>query len=379
MSKQDYYELLSVSKDVDDGALKKAYRKLAMKYHPDRNPDDAEAEENFRAVNEAYEVLKDPEKRAAYDRFGHAAFEQGGMGGGGGGGFEGFSGFGDIFEEMFGGGGGFGGRQQQQQSGRGNDLRYNMDLTLEEAFEGKKTDIRIPTSASCDGCHGSGAESGSKPATCGTCGGHGRVRAQSGFFTVERTCPTCQGQGSVIKDPCKICGGTGRTHKEKTLSVTVPAGVEDGTRIRLAGEGEAGLRGAESGDLYIFLQVQPHNMFIRDGANISVRVPIDMVTATLGGSIEVPSVDGSRARLNIPSGTQGGQQFRLRGKGMSVLRQSVRGDMFVQVRVETPVNLSKRQKELLDEFRNESSGETHSPESHGFFKKVKELWEDLKD
>ena len=380
MSKQDYYELLGVSKDADDGTLKKAYRTLAMKYHPDRNPDDAEAEENFRAVNEAYEILKDAEKRAAYDRFGHAAFEQGGMGGGGGGaGFEGFSGFGDIFEEMFGGGGGFGGRQQQQQSGRGNDLRYNMDITLEEAFEGKKTDIRVPTSASCEGCHGSGAESGSKPSTCGTCGGHGRVRAQSGFFTVERVCPTCQGQGSVIKDPCKICGGTGRTHKEKTLSVTVPAGVEDGTRIRLGGEGEAGLRGAEAGDLYIFLHVQPHNMFIRDGANVSVRVPIDMVMAALGGTIEVPTVDGTRARLNIPTGTQGGQQFRLRGKGMSILRQSMRGDMFVQVRVETPVNLSKKQKELLDEFRGESSGETHSPESHGFFTKVKELWEDLKD
>jgi len=382
MAKQDYYELLGVAQGADGDQIKKAYRKLAMKHHPDRNPDDHAAEQKFKDLSEAYEILKDDEKRAAYDRFGHAAFEQGGPGGGpGGGGFEGFGGgFSDIFEEMFGGGGGGGRGRGQEQPGRGSDLRFNMDITLEEAFQGKSTEVRVPGSVACDSCHGSGATAGSDPVSCSTCGGHGRVRSQQGFFTVERTCPSCHGQGKVIKDPCRNCSGSGRVHKEKTLSVTIPAGVEDGTRIRLSGEGEAGLRGAPAGDLYIFLSIKAHRIFQREGANIYVRVPVPMTTAALGGSVEVPAVDGSRARINIPDGTQSGQQFRLRAKGMSVLRSTSRGDMFVELSVETPGNLTKRQKELLAEFRAAGGDENkHSPQSGGFFAKVKEIWEDLKD
>jgi len=386
MAKQDYYELLGVSKGADADEIKKAYRKLAMKYHPDRNPDDKTAEQKFKDLSEAYEVLKDEEKRAAYDRFGHAAFEQGGPGGGfGGGGFGGGDGgfgggFADIFEEMFGGGGGRGRGRGPEQSGRGSDLRFNMDITLEEAFKGKSTEIRVPGSVACDSCHGTGATKGSAPVTCATCGGHGRIRAQQGFFTVERTCPSCHGQGQVIKDPCRNCSGTGRVHKEKTLSVNIPAGVEEGTRIRLSGEGEAGMRGAPAGDLYIFLSLKPHRIFQREGANIYIRVPVPMTTAALGGSVEVPAVDGSRSRINIPAGTQSGQQFRLRNKGMSVLRSSSRGDMFVELSVETPMHLTKKQKELMEAFRSEGGDENkHSPQSGGFFSKVKDLWEDLKD
>lgn len=382
MSKEDYYTLLGVERDADAGEIKKAYRSLAMKYHPDRNPDDKEAERKFKEINEAYEVLKDEEKRAAFDRFGHAAFEQGGHGGGGfgGGGGAGFGGFADIFDEMFGDFGGRGGRGGPQGgAGRGSDLRYNMEISLEEAFEGKKTNIRVPTSVSCDGCKGSGAAGGAAPVTCATCGGHGRVRTQQGFFTVERTCPSCQGTGQVIKEPCSTCGGQGRVHKEKNLSVTIPSGVEDGTRIRLGEEGEAGLRGAPAGDLYIFLSIAPHRMFRRDGANIHCRAPIPMTTAALGGTIEVPTVEGKLTRVSIPAGAQSGQQFRLKGKGMSILRSESRGDMFVQVAVETPVSLSKKQKDLLKEFESESTDKKHSPESHGFFDKVKELWEDLKE
>jgi len=380
MSKEDFYILLGVERDAESDDIKKAYRKLAMKYHPDRNPGDEEAERKFKEVNEAYEVLKDEEKRAAFDRFGHAAFEQGGPGAGGfGGGGGGFGGFADIFDEMFGDFGSQGGGGGRSSAGRGSDLRYNMEITLEEAFEGKKTNIRVPTSVSCDGCKGSGAAGGSAPVTCATCGGHGRVRTQQGFFTVERTCPSCQGTGEVIKEPCSICGGQGRTHKEKKLSVSVPSGVEDGTRIRLGDEGEAGLRGAPAGDLYIFLSISPHRMFRRDGANIHCRAPIPMTTAALGGTIEVPTVEGKLTRVSIPAGAQSGQQFRLKGKGMRVLRSDARGDMFVQVAVETPVSLSKKQKDLLKEFEEESSHEKHSPESHGFFDKVKDLWEDLKE
>ncbi|PHS75607.1 MAG: molecular chaperone DnaJ [Rhodospirillaceae bacterium] len=378
MAKQDYYELLGVSKGADASEMKKAYRKLAMKYHPDKNPDDKTAEQKFKDLNEAYEILKDEEKRAAYDRFGHAAFEQGGPGGPGGfgGGGGGGGGFADIFEEMF-GGGGRGGHEQQH---HGSDLRFNMDISLEDAFNGKSTEIRVPTSVACDSCDGSGAKKGTKPVSCATCSGAGRVRMQQGFFTVERTCPSCHGQGSVIKDPCRKCSGTGRVHKEKTLSVNIPAGVETGTRIRLSGEGEAGMRGAHAGDLYIFINVNTHKIFQRDGANIHVRVPVPMTTAILGGSVEVPTVDGNRARINIPAGTQSGQQFRLRAKGMSMLRTSSRGDMFVEFSVETPVNLTNKQKELLKEFRELGGDETtHSPESGGFFSKVKDLWEDLKD
>lgn len=381
MAKNDFYDTLGVGREADGDEIKKAYRKLAMKFHPDRNPGDAEAEQKFKEVNEAYEVLKDGEKRAAYDRFGHAAFEQGAGPGPGGAGFGGAgfaSGFADIFDEMF---GDFGGRRggQRQHAGKGADLRFNMEISLEDAFKGKQTEIRVPTSVACDTCSGSGAAGGAGPSACPTCQGHGRVRSQSGFFTVERTCPNCQGTGEVIKDPCKTCGGAGRVHKEKTLNVTIPPGVEDGTRIRLAGEGEAGLRGAASGDLYIFLHLKTHRFFQRDGADIYCRVPIPMTRATLGGTVEVPTVDGTLARISIPAGTPTGHQFRLKGKGMSVLRSKARGDMFVQAMVETPQNLTKRQKELLEEFAKEGGDDKHSPESHGFFSKVKELWEDLKE
>ena len=380
MAKNDFYETLGVKREAGDDELKKAYRKLAMKYHPDRNPDDAKAEKSFKDVNEAYEILKDAEKRAAYDRFGHAAFEQGGAGGGRGGasGFGG--GFSDIFDEMFGDfGGGRGGRGGRAPAGNGSDLRFNMEVSLEDAYNGKQTEIRVPTSAPCDTCDGSGGEGGAAPSTCGSCQGHGRVRAQQGFFTVERTCPTCQGTGELIKHPCKVCAGDGRVHKEKTLSVNIPAGVEEGTRIRLSGEGEAGLRGAQAGDLYIFLSIKSHRIFQRDGADIHCRVPIPMTKATLGGTIEVPTVEGKMARVTIPSGTPTGHQFRLRDKGMTILRSKARGDMFIQAFVETPVNLTKRQKELLKEFGDESPEDTTSPQSHGFFSKVKEIWEDLKE
>jgi len=379
MSKRDFYEVLGVSRDASKDDLKKAYRKAAMKYHPDRNPGDKEAEAKFKEVNEAYEVLKDDQRRAAYDRFGHDAFANGGMGAGAGaagGGFGGFGGFSDIFDEMFGdfmggrrGGGGA--------SLRGSDLRYDMQITLEQAFSGVTETISVPTSVACGVCHGAGTKAGTAPATCPTCGGIGRVRAQQGFFTVERTCPTCHGQGKVIKDPCTTCGGSGREEKEKTLEVKIPPGVEDGTRIRLSGEGEAGLRGAPPGDLYIFLNIKPHRIFQRDGANITCRVPIPMTTAALGGTVEVPCIDGTRAKVTIPKGTQSGHQFRLKGKGMSILRSPSRGDMFIQAVVETPVNLTKEQEDLLRQFEKGAKEGDHSPESSSFFKRVKELWEDL--
>ena len=303
MSKQDYYDSLGVNRDADDSELKKAYRKLAMKYHPDRNPEDKTAEKNFKDVNEAYEILKDSEKRAAYDRFGHAAFEQGGANASA----SGFGGFTDIFEEMFGDFGMGGSRRGGGANvGKGSDLRFNMDIVLEDAFKGKKTEIKVPTAAACDDCDGSGAAGGAAPSTCSGCNGHGRVRAQQGFFTVERTCPTCQGTGEIINNPCRKCSGVGRVQKEKTLSVNIPAGVEDGTRIRLSGEGEAGLRRAPAGDLYIFVSIKKHRIFQRDGADIYCRVPIPMTKAALGGSIEVPCVDGTMARINIPAGTPTG-------------------------------------------------------------------------
>ncbi|HLN24110.1 MAG TPA: molecular chaperone DnaJ [Patescibacteria group bacterium] len=380
MSKRDYYEVLGLAKDATADDLKKAYRKLAMQLHPDRNPNDPTADQKFREINEAYDVLKDDQKRSAYDRYGHAAFEQGGgrQGGGGpGGDFHFASGFADIFDEMF--GEFMGGRRGGGAGARGADLRYNMEITLEEAFAGKTTQITIPSTAQCEDCKGTGGANGTAPVECTTCRGAGKVRATQGFFTIERTCPTCHGMGKVIKDPCRGCGGSGRVRKDKTLSVTVPPGVEDGTRIRLTGEGEAGMRGAPNGDLYIFLSVAAHRLFQREGANIHCRVPLTMVTATLGGTIEVPSIDGSRARISVPAGTQAGHQFRLRGKGMSVLRSPSRGDMFVEVAVETPVNLTKRQEELLREFEKGDGGKETSPQSAGFFAKVRELWEDLKD
>lgn len=378
MDKIDYYELLECARDADGDTIKRSYRKLAMQHHPDRNQGNADAEHKFKEINEAYDVLKDPDKRAAYDRYGHAAFENGGGRGAGdfGGGFGGFA---DIFDEMFGeftgrrGGGG------ANSATRGSDLRYNMQITLEEAFHGRNTTIKVPSSAPCEECDGSGAEKGSKPITCGTCHGRGKVRASQGFFTIERACPTCQGAGKVIEKPCRACQGAGRVRKEKTLSVNIPAGVEEGTRIRLTGEGEAGLRGGPSGDLYIFLSVAPHRLFQRDGANVYCRVPISMSSAALGGSFEVPCVDGTKARVAVPAGTQSGHQFRLKGKGMSVMRSAARGDMYIQAAVETPMNLTKKQKELLAEFDKAGKREDTNPETEGFFAKVRELWDDLRE
>jgi len=375
MAKQDYYETLGVNKSASADELRAAFRKLAMQYHPDRNAGDKDAEHKFKDINEAYDVLKDDQKRAAYDRFGHAAFENGA--GAGAGGFGGFSGgFADIFEEMFGAMGG--GRRDAGPNRSGSDVRYNLEIPLEEAFKGKQTTVRVNGFAQCEPCRGSGAETGSRPAACRTCQGHGRVRAQQGFFTIERTCPTCQGVGTVIEKPCRSCGGQGRVRREKTLSVNIPPGVEDGTRIRLAGEGEVGLHGAPPGDLYIFISIAQHAIFQREGANIYCRVPIPVTTAALGGAIEVPTVEGTMTRVTVPAGTQSGHRFRLKGKGMTVLRSPLRGDMFVNAVVETPVNLTKRQQELLREFEKEGGGKTN-PESEGFFARVKEFFEDLRE
>jgi molecular chaperone DnaJ len=383
MAKRDFYEILGIGRDASDDEIKRAYRKLAMQFHPDRNQGNKDAETRFKEANEAYDVLKDAEKRAAYDRFGHAAFE-GGMGGGGGAGAGAgpggpFGGFEDIFEEMFGRFGTGGARRQRQASGRGADLRTSVEIGLDEAFAGTKKTITVPSSVSCEACNGSGSENGSAAATtCNTCQGAGKVRAQQGFFLIERTCPTCGGSGRTVRNPCKVCGGAGRVQRERTLSVSVPAGVEDGTRIRLAGEGEAGLRGAPAGDLYVDVGVRPHGLFQRDGANIFVRVPLRMSQAALGSQVEVPVVDGGRARVTVPAGTQTGDQFRLRGKGFSTLRSAARGDMYVQVVVETPQNLSRRQRELLEEFEAEAAKDGQSsPESEGFFAKVKEFWDGL--
>jgi molecular chaperone DnaJ len=374
MAKQDFYDVLGVSKSATADEIKKAYRKLAMRYHPDHNAGDKGAEQKFKDLNEAYDVLKDDQKRAAYDRFGHAAFDQTAGRGPGDFGFAG--GFADIFDEMF--GEFMGGGRRQAGPSRGSDLRYNLELTLEEAFRGKQATIRVATLGVCEACHGSGAEAGARPVTCGACHGRGRIRAQQGFFTVERPCANCHGAGRIIEKPCRSCAGQGRTRREKTLSVNIPPGVEDGTRIRLAGEGEVGVRGASPGDLYIFVSVAPHRIFQRDGANIYCRVPLPITTAALGGAIEVPSVDGSRARVTVPAGTQTGHQFRLKGKGMSVLRSAARGDMFIEAVVETPRNLTRRQQELLREFEKEGTGRTH-PESEGFFARVKEFFEDLRE
>lgn len=372
MSKRDYYEVLGVSRTSTEGELKAAFRKLAMQHHPDRNPGDKDCEHRFKELNEAYDVLKDGDKRAAYDRFGHAAFEHGGMGGGGHGfGADFASTFSDIFEDLFGMGGRRGATRGTGRE-RGADLRYNMEISLEEAFEGKTAQIRIPTPVTCETCSGTGAKAGTKPKACASCGGAGRIRHAQGFFTLERTCPTCQGRGQVIEDPCGSCAGSGRVTRERTLSVNIPAGVEDGTRIRLAGEGEAGVRGGPAGDLYIFLALAAHPFFQRDGADLYCRVPISMVTAALGGDFEVPTVDGERSRVKVPGGTQSGRRFRLTGKGMPVLRSKQTGDMYVQVTVETPQNLTKKQRDLLAEFNRLSSEQTQ-PESSGFFSKVKEF------
>ena len=390
MAKKDFYQVLGVDRKASAEDLKKAYRKLAVQYHPDKNAGDKTSEHKFKEVSEAYDVLRDEQKRAAYDRFGHSAFEAGmgraGAGQAGGFGAGGFSGgFSDIFEEMFGDFMGAGGQQRRGAGGegggarRGADLSQEIEVTLEDAFKGKETPVRVSSWQGCVSCHGSGAEKGTKPETCPTCRGIGRIRGQQGFFTVERTCPSCGGQGQTIKTPCKGCGGSGRTRKEKTLNIAIPAGIEDGTRIRHSGEGEAGVRGGPAGDLYIFVGIKPHRFFQREGSNLFCRVPVPVHVVALGGTIEVPTIDGKRMKVSVPAGTQTGQQFRLKGKGMSVLRAPQRGDMFVEVSVETPVNLTKKQKELLQEFAGESPDSKTNPHSSGFLDKVKELWEDLKD
>lgn len=372
MSKRDYYEILGVQKSADDAALKAAFRKLAMQHHPDKNPGDKQAELKFKELNEAYQVLSDPQKRAAYDRFGHKAFENGG--GPGGPGNADFGDFmSDIFESFF-GGGGPGGQRRGGGRDRGADLRYNLEITLEEAFTGKTAQIRVPTSIACESCSGTGAKPGTKARQCQSCGGYGRVRAAQGFFSIERTCPTCGGRGEVIEDPCKACQGAGRVTRDKNLSVNVPAGVEDGTRIRLAGEGEAGVKGGPPGDLYIFLSVKPHALFQRDGSDLFCRVPISMTKAALGGEVEVVTLDGAKTMVKIPEGTQTGKQFRLKRKGMPVLRSSDVGDLYIQMQVETPQSLTRRQRELLAEFEKESSGATH-PESAGFFGRMKDFFD----
>ena len=372
MAKRCYYETLAIDRTASDGEIKAAFRKYAMQYHPDRNPGDKTSEHRFKEINEAYEVLKDPDKRAAYDRFGHAAFEHG-MGGGAGFGADFSTTFSDLFEGIF---GMAGGRGRSSGRERGADLRYNMEITLQEAFIGKNAQIRIPTPVTCEACSGSGAKAGTKPKTCPMCGGHGRVRHAQGFFTLERTCPNCQGRGQSIDTPCASCSGSGRVSRERTLAVNIPAGVEDGTRIRLAGEGEAGVRGGPAGDLYIFLSIGAHPFFQREGADLHCRVPVSMVTAAVGGEFQVPTIDGGKTKVKVPEGTQSGRRFRLGGKGMPVLRSRQSGDMYVQVVVETPQKLTKRQRELLAEFERLSSNETQ-PESSGFLGKVKEFLDGL--
>ncbi len=386
MAKRDFYDILGVQKGADEKALKTAYRSQAKKLHPDANPGDKTMEAKFKELNEAYDILKDPQKKAAYDRFGHQAFEGGAAGRPGGAGFGPDFGnsMSDIFEDLFGdfmgGQGGQAGQRGSRQKGRGgngaqrgSDLRYNLEVSLTEAFSGKTAQVRVPSPVSCEMCKATGAKPGTQPKPCGTCHGAGLVRSQSGFFTVERACPTCAGRGQVIADPCIACGGQGRVTKERTLSVNIPAGVEDGTRIRLGNEGEAGMRGGPSGDLYIFLSLRAHEFFQREGADLFCKVPISMSVAALGGDIEVPTIDGKKARVSIPEGTQSGKQFRLKSKGMPVLRSPQFGDMYIQVSAETPVNLTRRQRDLLREFEKESRN--NSPESEGFFSKAKAFWD----
>ncbi len=371
--KRCYYETLGCKKGASAAEIKTSFRKMAMELHPDRNPDDHTAEVKFKEINEAYDVLKDDQKRAAYDRFGHAAFENGGRGHPGAGPFGDFtSAFGDVFEDIFGefmGGGRRGGRRQN----RGADLRYNLAISLLDAFKGRSVEIKVPSAVACSACNGSGAEPGTQPEQCTTCNGHGKVRASQGFFTIERTCHTCHGAGQMVRHPCKACRGQGHVQKERTLAVDIPKGVEEGTRIRLSGEGQPGLHGGPAGDLYIFISVETHPLFQRDGQDLYCRAPISFVTATLGGSIEVPTLDGERSQVKIPEGTQNGHQFRLRGKGMPALRGHGHGDLYVEVAVETPVKLSKKQKALLREFESESAAGT-SPEAEGFLGKLKDFW-----
>ena len=375
MADKDLYEILGVSQNANEDEIKKSYRKLAMKHHPDRNKGNKEAEKRFKEASAAYEILKDSQKRAAYDQYGHDAFRQGGMGA-----TQGFGdfagGFSDIFEEFF--GSGFGSSSRQRGPSRGSDLRYNMSISLQDAFTGKKSQIRIPSHTGCDLCSATGSADKSGPSTCSTCNGHGKVRSTSGFFSIERPCPTCGGEGFSIKNPCFKCSGTGQIKKQKTISVTIPAGVDDGTKIRISGEGEPGQRSAGNGDLYIFINVQKDKLFEREEENIYCHIPISITTAILGGEIEVPTIEGKKARLTIPPGTQSETQFRLRGKGMSILRQKRRGDLYIETGVEIPVNLTLKQKSILKEFEKEGgTSKVHSPKSQSFFQKIKEVWEDL--
>jgi molecular chaperone DnaJ len=375
MAKRDYYEILGVSKGIDAKELKKAYRKLAMKYHPDRNPDDKDADAKFKEATEAYEILGDQQKRAAYDQYGHAGVDPNAAGGGFGGGGGNFSDvFGDVFGDIFGGGGGGGGRRGGPQ--RGSDLRYTMDLSLEEAVRGIEKKIRVPTLTSCDPCGGSGAKPGTKPKTCGTCGGAGQVRMQQGFFSVQQTCPSCRGQGTMIDDPCNSCHGRGVKEETKTLSVKIPPGVDTGDRIRLSGEGEAGAMGGPAGDLYVQVSVREHELFHRDGRNLYCDVPISIVDAALGGELEIPTLDG-RVKLKIPAETQSGKLFRLRGKGVTPVRGGAAGDLLCRVQVETPVNLNSNQKDLLMKFQEYLTGEKHSPQKKTWFEGVKRFFEDI--
>jgi molecular chaperone DnaJ len=386
MAKRDFYDVLGVAKGAAPEDIKKAFRQKAKEFHPDSNSDKPDAEAKFKEVNEAYDALKDPERKAAYDRFGHAAFE-GGMGGprGAGAGARGYGGgdfasaFSDVFDDLFGDfmrGGGQPGQGGRGRAARGSDLRYNLRVSLEDAYKGVQKTINVPTSVACSACSGSGAEGGAEPVTCPTCSGMGKVRAQQGFFTVERTCPTCSGLGQIIKNPCNACAGAGRVEKDRSLSVNIPQGVETGTRIRLAAEGEAGLRGGPAGDLYIFIEVAEHGIFQRDGVNLYCRVPLTVVTAALGGEVEVPTIDGGRSRVKVPAGAQTGKQMRLRAKGMPALRGGSAGDMFIELAIETPVNLTSRQKEILREFDKVDAD--NNPESSSFFKKVKSFWDGMK-
>ena len=378
MAKRCYYDVLGVARGARDSEIKAAFRRLAKECHPDRCNGDPDAERRFKELNQAYEALKDPQRRAAYDRYGHAAFDPALGAGGHGFGADFSASMSAMFDDLF--GEFMGNRRPRQRSARerGSDLRYNMEITLSEAYNGKTAQIRVPTSVTCEACSGSGAKAGTKPTTCRTCGGVGKVRASQGFFTIERTCPSCQGRGETIETPCPSCNGMGRVTRERTLSVTIPEGVEDGTRIRLAGEGEAGLRGGPPGDLYIFLSIKPHEFFQRDGADLFCRVPIAMTTAALGGQIEVPTIDGGRTRVKIPEGTESGKQFRLKAKGMPVLRSKQQGDLYIQVEVETPKNLTRKQRDLLKAFEEASSASTN-PASTGFFARVKEFFEGIRE
>jgi molecular chaperone DnaJ len=378
MSKRDYYEVLGVSKNATEAELKKAFRKLSMKYHPDRNPDNAEAEESFKEAKEAYEMLKDPQKRAAYDQFGHAGVDPS-MGGGGFGGGHGNAGdfFSDIFGDIFGGGGAQGGGANRAY--RGSDLQYNLEISFEDAIFGTSVDIRVPSKQTCEACTGTGAKAGTHPQSCPTCHGTGQVRMQQGFFSVQQTCPQCHGQGKIISDPCPECHGQGRVEKQKTLSVKIPMGVDTGDRIRLSGEGEAGINGGPTGDLYVQVHVKPHDLFVRDGNDLNCEFPVAFTVAALGGEVEVPTMEG-KVTLRIPEGTQTGKIFRLRGKGVKSVRSATKGDLYCRLMVETPVNLTKKQKDLLDAFNEtlDEGGKRHSPQEHSWGDKAKSFFEDVK-